>query len=605
MATMLNAAPFAVSAGLKKKPTYEELINYIRKDPDRIKYPDRQATILRNSHWLTQLDGEGWNQLETQQSLERQNAMRTMLLQHMAGAYGLNFALLQHVVQRMNLRPVVAGGGGGPPPPPGGGRVWRGGGRGPMGGGGGGPPGGGGGGPPGGGGGGGPHGSCWAGPPGGGDGWSGPPGGDSWSPPGSGPGGGPPPRRSAGQSGGSVTRRPEDQWYAVPGPLPPTRPPQDMQGSNIRNLRPPRPDANRGGDGPSLNPGGPAQPLPPRQSFAQQALNTTLNVAGEAASAAIGVAAGTAAASAGLPAGVAEAIGTGVSGLVNLTTRQLANLISDMQGRARQSREPQQLNEGPLITQPTPPQQPAEPQPQYQFLPQDSSGRMSPASPASDPMSVASSADDMEDVVWQQMPSSSAAAAAMETDSDEYRRWQAEQQANAEAIAQTHRVAAKQAAIAQRTASILSNTDTVLQQAANALARIAEAQRGSAPSTGPASSASASVLPQFDGVLRPAPMKRPRPATFGDFPELTEALRIAADRAAPMRPTRPPQAKPNFGNFPELTDALRNAANREAPMFGPLATNWRIPPRPPPPPPRQSPPDTPPPQKKPKPDKKK
>ena len=76
MASVLSATPYAKnSAGLEAKPTYEQVINYIHKDPDKIKDPNRTASILRNSHWLTQLDGEGWNQLKTQTQLERRNEL--------------------------------------------------------------------------------------------------------------------------------------------------------------------------------------------------------------------------------------------------------------------------------------------------------------------------------------------------------------------------------------------------------------------------------------------------------------------------------------------------------------------------------------------------
>ena len=42
---------------LRKKPTFNELINYIEVKQPKIKYPDRSATILRNSHYLSQFDG--------------------------------------------------------------------------------------------------------------------------------------------------------------------------------------------------------------------------------------------------------------------------------------------------------------------------------------------------------------------------------------------------------------------------------------------------------------------------------------------------------------------------------------------------------------------
>ena len=42
---------------LRKKPTFNELINYLEIKQPKIKYPDRMATFLRNSHYLSQFDG--------------------------------------------------------------------------------------------------------------------------------------------------------------------------------------------------------------------------------------------------------------------------------------------------------------------------------------------------------------------------------------------------------------------------------------------------------------------------------------------------------------------------------------------------------------------
>ena len=52
---------------LRVKPTFESLISYIERDPDKIKLPNRNAKLLRNSIWMTQLDNEGSRQLEVQQ----------------------------------------------------------------------------------------------------------------------------------------------------------------------------------------------------------------------------------------------------------------------------------------------------------------------------------------------------------------------------------------------------------------------------------------------------------------------------------------------------------------------------------------------------------
>ncbi len=51
------------SAGLRKKPTYEELIKYIQEDPDTIRYPNRDATITSNSFEFNKLVGEGFRQM--------------------------------------------------------------------------------------------------------------------------------------------------------------------------------------------------------------------------------------------------------------------------------------------------------------------------------------------------------------------------------------------------------------------------------------------------------------------------------------------------------------------------------------------------------------
>ena len=42
---------------LRKKLTFNELINYLEVKQPKIKYPDRTATFLRHSHYLSQFDG--------------------------------------------------------------------------------------------------------------------------------------------------------------------------------------------------------------------------------------------------------------------------------------------------------------------------------------------------------------------------------------------------------------------------------------------------------------------------------------------------------------------------------------------------------------------
>ena len=52
--------------GLQQKPTYEDVANYIAKDPDQIKYLNKNASIIRNSFELSQLDGLGQLEIDRQ-----------------------------------------------------------------------------------------------------------------------------------------------------------------------------------------------------------------------------------------------------------------------------------------------------------------------------------------------------------------------------------------------------------------------------------------------------------------------------------------------------------------------------------------------------------
>ena len=53
--------------GLKRRQTYEDVIDYIYNNNDKIRYPDRTAKQLRNTFELSQLDGVGMLIMEQQQ----------------------------------------------------------------------------------------------------------------------------------------------------------------------------------------------------------------------------------------------------------------------------------------------------------------------------------------------------------------------------------------------------------------------------------------------------------------------------------------------------------------------------------------------------------
>ena len=107
MTSVLSATPYAKSAtGLKATPTYEQLIEYIRKDPDTITFPDRRAKIARNSFWLSQLDGEGWNAWSNKMRAEQSSAMSKLLIKEMSDALGLDLRTLQALADNMNMEAV-------------------------------------------------------------------------------------------------------------------------------------------------------------------------------------------------------------------------------------------------------------------------------------------------------------------------------------------------------------------------------------------------------------------------------------------------------------------------------------------------------------------
>ena len=70
-----------VVIGLKKRDTFEEVVEYIKHPKDVIKFPDRYAKQIRNSFELSQLDGVGMmeheeHELQTVKETDKANALR-------------------------------------------------------------------------------------------------------------------------------------------------------------------------------------------------------------------------------------------------------------------------------------------------------------------------------------------------------------------------------------------------------------------------------------------------------------------------------------------------------------------------------------------------
>ena len=72
--------------GLRKRETYDEIIDYLQNDQEIIRYPDRFARRIREHPYLTQLDGEGMREMEEQQlqqmrEQEKENRLREIAVQ--------------------------------------------------------------------------------------------------------------------------------------------------------------------------------------------------------------------------------------------------------------------------------------------------------------------------------------------------------------------------------------------------------------------------------------------------------------------------------------------------------------------------------------------
>ena len=73
-----------MESGLRRKQTYEEIIDYIENDPDKNQYPNRAAKFLRNTFQLSQLDGMGQALLEQQEMNEMAERVKDYQLKELA-----------------------------------------------------------------------------------------------------------------------------------------------------------------------------------------------------------------------------------------------------------------------------------------------------------------------------------------------------------------------------------------------------------------------------------------------------------------------------------------------------------------------------------------
>ena len=65
--------------GLKKRPLFDEIVGYIETKQQMMKYPDRTATRIKDSHYYTNLDGQGGMSLADQvEKIQKERLMQEM-----------------------------------------------------------------------------------------------------------------------------------------------------------------------------------------------------------------------------------------------------------------------------------------------------------------------------------------------------------------------------------------------------------------------------------------------------------------------------------------------------------------------------------------------
>ena len=81
-------------SGLRLKPKYEDLMGVAVSDGlENIKFPNRNASFLRNGFILSRLDGEGARIMEQQQEMASKHAFKESLLKQIAINTGSDYQI--------------------------------------------------------------------------------------------------------------------------------------------------------------------------------------------------------------------------------------------------------------------------------------------------------------------------------------------------------------------------------------------------------------------------------------------------------------------------------------------------------------------------------
>ena len=74
--------------GLKKRPTFNEIVGYLETEQQILKYPDRTATRIKDDPYYTNLDGQGGLSLNEQSQNFAKRTNETIRTEKDVSRYG-------------------------------------------------------------------------------------------------------------------------------------------------------------------------------------------------------------------------------------------------------------------------------------------------------------------------------------------------------------------------------------------------------------------------------------------------------------------------------------------------------------------------------------
>ena len=92
---------------LRKRPQYGEMINEVELDQPKLKYPDRKASFLRNTQYLSRFDGDkSFISLEEQETSIAKAQFLQQEYRRIARETGTTRATVEMQTQTNTMRPV-------------------------------------------------------------------------------------------------------------------------------------------------------------------------------------------------------------------------------------------------------------------------------------------------------------------------------------------------------------------------------------------------------------------------------------------------------------------------------------------------------------------